>query len=106
LKVSQVIYLARDEAAKTADWIRLKMTLLKGGVKQDWTTFDGDSKTMNLREWMVAHGYRAGEGIDADELRVEAFDLEINTHILSVNGHEIVIPLTGALKTETYSFRL
>jgi len=106
LKVSKVIYLAEDDAKRSADYIRLKLWLLKNGVEQDWTEFDGDSKTMDGRTWMVAHGYRAGEGIEADELRVEAFDLEVNTHILEVNGHRIGIPLTGALKTATYSFPL
>jgi len=106
LKVSKVTYLAEGDAALTSDYIRLKMTLVKGGVDQDWTDFDGDSKTMNLREWIVAHGYRAGAGIEADMLRVEAFDLEINSHILEVDGKRIFVPLTGALKTATYRFPL
>ncbi len=106
MKVSKVIYLAEDQAKLTADYIRLKLTLVKAGVDMDWTTFDGDSKTMNQRTWDVAHGYRAGEGIEADELRVEAFDLEIDSHILEVNGRRFRVPLTGALKTATYSFRL
>jgi len=106
LKVSKVVYLAEDAAKLTSDYIRLKLALVKAGVDMDWTEFDGDSKTMNQRTWDVAHGDRAGAGIEADELRVEAFDVEINSHILSVNGHRIRIPLTGALKTATYSFRL
>jgi len=106
LRVSKIVYLAEDQAKLTSDYIRLKLWLVKNGVDQDWTEFDGDSKTMNQRTWDVAHGYRAGEGIEADELRVEAFDLEVNTHVLEVNGHRIGIPLTGALRTATYSFRL
>ena len=106
MKVSKIVYLAEDQAKLSADYIRLKLYLVKGGVDQDWTSFDGDSKTMNLREWIVAHGYRAGAGIEADELRVEAFDLEVNTHILDVNGRRIIVPLTGDLKTATYSFPL
>ena len=106
MKVSKITYLAEDQAKLTSDYIRLKLYLVKGGVDQDWTEFDGDSKTMNARVWSVAHGERAGEGIEADELRVEAFDLEVNTHVLEVNGNRIGIPLTGALRTATYSFRL
>ena len=106
MKVSKITYLAEDAAKLTSDYIRLKLFLVNGGVDQDWTEFDGDSKTMNARVWSVAHGDRAGEGIEADELRVEAFDLEVNTHVLEINGHRIGIPLTGALKTATYSFRL
>lgn len=106
MKVSTVVYLAEDQAKLTSDYIRLKLTLVKNGVDMDWTTMDGDSKTMNNRAWMVAHGYRAGEGIEADELRVEAFDVEVNSHILEVNGRRFRVPLTGALKTATYRFRL
>lgn len=106
MKVSKVVYRAEGPAALTADYIRLKLTLVKGGVDQDWTDFDGDSKTMNERTWDVAHGYRAGAGIEADQLRVEAFDLEINSHVLDVDGRRIVVPLTGALRTATYRFPL
>lgn len=106
MKVSKVVYRAEDQAKMTADYIRLKLTLVRGGVDQDWTDFDGDSKTMTGRTWDVAHGYRAGAGIEADELRVEAFDVEINTHVLDVDGRRIVVPLTGALSTATYRFRL
>lgn len=106
MKVSKVIYRAEGEAARVSDYIRLKMWLLKGGVKQRWETWDGDSKTMDERTWSVAHGYDAGEGLEADELLVEAFDLEVNSHILEVNGRRFLVPLTGALKTNTYSFRL
>ena len=106
LKVSKIVYVAENEAKLSADYIRLKLFLVKNGVDQDWTEFDGDSKTMSGRTWLVAHGERAGEGIEADELRVEAFDLEVNTHILEVNGLRIGIPLTGALRTVTHSFRL
>ena len=106
MKISKVTYLAEGDAARTSDYIRLKMTLVKGGVDMDWTDFDGDSKTMNAREWIVAHGYRAGAGIEADQLRVEAFDLEVNSHILQVNGKRFLVPLTGALKTATYRFPL
>lgn len=106
MKVSKIVYLAEDDAKLTADYIRLKLTLVRNGVDQRWTDFDGDSKTMNERTWSVAHGYDAGEGVEADALRVEAFDLEIDSHILDVNGRRFRIPLTGALKTATYSFRL
>ncbi|GAJ00469.1 unnamed protein product [marine sediment metagenome] len=106
MKVSKVVYLAEGPAKLSADYIRLKMTLVKGGVDQDWTDFDGDSKTMNERTWSVAHGDRAGAGIEADQLRVEAFDLEIDSHILEVDGKRILVPLTGALKTATYRFPL
>ena len=106
MKVSKVVYLAEGAAKLTSDYIRLTMTLVRGGVDQRWTTFDGDSKTMHQREWSVAHGYDAGAGIEADMLRVEAFDLEVDTHILEVDGKRIVVPLTGALKTATYTFPL
>lgn len=106
MKVSKVIYRAEDEAARVSDYIRLKLWLVKGGVDQRWTTWDGDSKTMDERTWSVAHGYDAGEGLDADELRVEAFDLEVNSHILEVNDRRFRVPLTGALKTATYRFPL
>lgn len=106
MKVSKIVYLAEDQAKLTADYIRLKLYLVKDGVDMDWTTMDGDSKTMNERTWSVAHGDRAGEGIEADELRVEAFDLEVDSHILEVDGRRFTVPLTGALKTATYSFRL
>ncbi|GAJ14960.1 unnamed protein product [marine sediment metagenome] len=106
MKVSKVVYLAEGPAKLSADYIRLKMTLVRAGVDQDWTEFDGDSKTMNMREWIVAHGERAGAGIEADTLRVEAFDLEIDSHILEVDGKRILLPLTGALKTATYTFPL
>lgn len=106
MKVSKIVYKAEDEAKLTADYIRLKLYLMKGGVDQRWTDFDGDSKTMNNHTWSVAHGYDAGAGVEADALRVEAFDLEINSHILEVDGHRIRVPLTGALKTATYQFPL
>lgn len=106
MKVSKVIYRAEDEAALVADYIRLKLTLVRGGVDMRWTDFDGDSKTMDEREWSVAHGYDAGEGVEADELRVEAFDVEINSHILEVDGRRFRIPLTGALNKATYRFPL
>jgi len=104
--VKEVVYVAEGAAKLTSDYIRLKMTLVRGGVDQDWTTFDGESKTMTERSWMVAHGYRAGEGIEADELRVEAFDVEIDSHFLFVNDKKIYIPKTGALNTRTYKFPL
>lgn len=106
MKVSKVVYLAEDEAALVSDYVRLKLTLVKGGVDMDWTTFDGDSKTMHDRTWNVAHGFRAGAGIEADELRVEAFDVEVNSHILEVDGRRFRIPLTGALRTATFRFGL
>lgn len=106
MKVSKVVYVAEGEAAEAADYIRLKLYLVRQGVDQRWTTMEGDSKTMSDNTWSVAHGYDAGEGIEADELRVEAFDVEINSHVLLVNGKRIVVPLTGALKTETYRFPL
>lgn len=106
MRVKEVIYVAKDQAALTADYIRLKLTLVKDGVDMDWTTLDGESNTMNQRVWSVAHGGRAGEGIEADEIRVEAFDLEVDSHYLNINGHEIYIPKTGVLNTQTYSFPL
>lgn len=91
----------------TGDYIRLKMTLEKGGVAMNWETFDGESKTMAERAWLVSHGYRAGAGIDADSLLVEAFDLELDSHFLIVNGKKAIpIPITGSLQTKTYRFRL
>lgn len=104
--VKEVVYLAENQAALTADYIRLKMTLMKGGVPMDWNTFDGESKTMTERTWLVSHSERAGEGIEADELQVEAFDLEIDSHYLLVNDKKIYIPKTGSLNTKTYKFAL
>jgi hypothetical protein len=104
MKVTEVVYTAQDQASQTADWIRLKMTLERQGVDVSPTeTFEGESKFMNGRAWLMQAEY---EQVDADALRVEAFDLEVPSHVLSVNGHPFNIPLTGSNQTRTYRFQL
>lgn len=101
--VSEVQYIAEDQAALVADYIRLKLTLEKNGVDMKWETFDGESKYMSGRAWLMQAEY---ERVNADAIRVEAFDLEVPTHIIIVNGRRFEIPLTGAQQTRVYRFPL
>ena len=103
--VNTIEYQARDQASLTGDYIRLKMTLMKNGVAQtNEEVFDGQSDTMNKRAWLLSH--LRGQPVDADTLKVEAYDLELPNHVLVVDGREIVIPLTGQLQTRIYTFPL
>jgi len=101
--VSEVVYVAEDQAALTADYLRLKLYLEKSGVDQKWETFDGESKYMTGRAWLMQAEF---ERVNADTLRVEAFDLEVPNHYLIVNGRKIQIPLTGPGMTQIFRFPL
>ena len=103
MRVSEVVYHASDQAALTANYIRLKMTLLNQGVEMKAKTFEGESKYLDKSAWLMQNEY---EQVEADELSVEAFNLEVPTHSLSVNGRMFDIPLTGSNTTRTYTFRL
>lgn len=98
--VTEVDYVATDEAAKTSDSIRLKLYLEKAGVDQSWDTLEGESQYLNGQAWLM-HG-----GVDADAIRVEAFNLDVDNQFIIVNGQQFLIPLTGSNQTQTYRFQL
>jgi hypothetical protein len=98
--VTSVTYAAEDEAARTSDSIRLKLYLEKAGVDQKWTTLEGDSQFLNGQAWLIR------DGVEADAIRVEAFNLDVPSHHLVVNGRSLDIPLTGSNNTLTYRFSL
>ena len=101
--VREVMYRPEGQAAMVSNFIRLKLTLEKGGVPLKWETFEGDSKFMDGRSWLMQAEY---ERVDADTLTVEAFNLEVDSHILSVDGQRFQVPLTGSNQTRMYRFPL
>lgn len=101
--VTEVVYVPEEQAAAVSDFIRLKMWLEKGGVDQKSDTFEGDSKYMKDKAWLMMAEF---ERVEADTLRVEAFNLEVPVHTLLVNGRRFEIPLTGANLTQTFRFGL
>lgn len=104
MRVSEVVYTAEDQALIVSDAIRLKLTLENHGVDQRSETFEGESKYMNGKAWLMSAGY---DQVEADTLRVEAFNLDVGSHFLTVNGGQpIYIPLTGTNETRTYRFPL
>lgn len=101
--VSEVVYVPEDQAAAVSNYIRLKLWLEKDGVEQKSETFEGDSKYMKRTSWLMMAEY---ERVDADTLRVEAFNLEVPVHTLVVDGRRFEIPLTGSNRTQTFRFPL
>lgn len=101
--VSEVVYTSEEQAHLTANYIRLKLNLEKNGVDLKWETFEGESNHMSGRAWLMQAEY---ERVEADTLRVEAFNLEVDRHILSVNGSRFEVPLTGSNQTRLYRFPL
>jgi len=101
--VTEVVYQPEGQAAIVADYIRLKMWLEKQGVDMKWETFEGESKFMKETAWQMEAEF---ERVDADVIRVEAFDLEIPEHTLIINGRRIPIPLTGPGQTQVFRFAL
>jgi hypothetical protein len=98
--VTEVVYAAEDEAARVSDSIRLKLYLEKGGVDQKWTTLEGDSQYLNGQSWLLT------EGVEADTIRVEAFNLDVGNHFIIVDGQKFHLPQTGTNETGTYRFPL
>lgn len=98
--VTEVVYQAEDEASRVSDFIRLKLTLEKAGVDQKWTTIEGNSQYLNGQPWLLT------EGVQADTLRVEAFNLDVANHYVIVDGQKFQVPLTGSNLTQTYRFPL
>jgi len=98
--VTEVVYEAEDEAAKVSDFIRLKLYLEKADVDQKWTTLEGDSQYLNGQSWLMV------TGVDADTIRVEAFNLDVGNHYIVVNGQKYLVPQTGSNQTGTFRFQL
>jgi hypothetical protein len=103
MRVSEVVYTAADQALLTSDSIRLKLTLEKNGVDMKSETFEGESRYMNGKVWLMQAEY---EQVEADTLRVEAFNLDVDSHFLTVGDKQFKIPLTGTNETRTYRFSL
>ena len=101
--VREVVYHSEDQAALVSNYIRLKLTLEKNGIPLKWETFEGESKYMDGTAWLMQAEY---ERVDADTLTVEAFNLEVDSHILTVDGQRFQVPLTGSNQTRMYRFQL
>ena len=99
MRISRITYKAEGTASRHDDGIILTVSLLRKGELVASVDFSGASDKLN-------GSFHDIEPVTADKLQINAFDVEIESHYIQVDGLQFPIPLTGNEKRLIYEYDL
>jgi len=97
--VNEIMYLVKDEAAIVNEGFKYNISLLKNDIIVWSDEIFGGSREMN--GWTIEV-----PSIEADKVKVVAYDIEIDSHFIVINNVEFRIPKSKDNETIEYEFSL